>query len=370
MTIVKANVFAEMECNEVAVCFTDKGTYPDDVIHPLSDKVRVIDLGVPFWDLHPLNLRNLLTSAPRKFLKLRKALKNVIRGFHPDIVITTGSYEKYALATIRPSTLLGKPCAKVREYHFNSNYRDFLPVKSQISSLAAYFENKVLSRMFDMNYLLTREDLETNFKSRKGFDFMYNPVTFHHSPYLPMSERDKTVIVVSRLTDQKNVHAIIRAWSAIKYDIPGWRLRIVGDGDQRQELESLANKLGVSDTVEFLGFRKDVQELMTQSRILAMASKYEGFGINIVEAMACGTVPVSYRTPYGPSDIINHGEDGFLVDYMYEEKLATTLRGLIVTSDRAERMSRAAVERAKDFAPDRICSLWMGKYCKLLDAMS
>lgn len=368
VTIVKANAFADMEGNEVAVCFTDRGTYPDDMIHPLSEKVKVIDLGVSFWDLYPLNLKNLIITAPKKFRLLRKALKKAIRDFHPDIVITTGSYEKYALATIRPSSLLDKPCVKVREYHFNSNYRDFLPVKSKISSLAAYFENKVLSRMFDMNYLLTREDLETNFNGRKGFDFMYNPGTFPHPPYLPMSERDKAIIVVSRLTDQKNVHAIIRAWSAIRHDIPDWQLRIVGDGEQRQELEELANKLGVSENVEFMGFRKNVQELMTHSRILAMASKYEGFGINIVEAMACGTVPVAYRTPYGPSDIITHGENGFLVDYMHEEELAATLRGLIITPERIERMSVAAEIRARDFAIDTITSLWMEKYRELLDA--
>lgn len=212
-----------------------------------------------------------------------------------------------------------------------------------------------------MNYLLTHEDLDTNFKVRKGFDFMYNPVPFSQAKRIPIEERDMAVIAVCRLTDQKNVHAIIHAWSAIKDDVHGWTLRIVGDGDQRQELEELARKRNVSDTVEFMGFRKDVQELMSKSRILVMASKYEGLGINIMEAMACGTVPVAYRTHYGPADIITHGEDGFLVDYMYEEKLAATLRGLIVTPDMAERMSRAAAKKAKDFAPERICSLWMEK---------
>lgn len=132
MTIVKANALASISGNEVEVCFTDKGTYPDDMIHSLSEKVMVTDLRVPFWDLYPLSLKNLTICTPRKFRTLRKALKKTIPDFLPDIVITTGRYEKYALATICPVSLLCT-CAKVREYHFNSNYRDFLPHKSWIS---------------------------------------------------------------------------------------------------------------------------------------------------------------------------------------------------------------------------------------------
>lgn len=368
VTIVKANSFADIPGNEVAVCFTDRGSYPQDMIHPLSDKVRVYDLEVPFWDLYPLNLKNLLVNAPKKFLRLRKTLKRVISDFRPDIVITTGSYEKFGVATIRPSRLLCKPCAKVREYHFCSNYRDYLPHKSRLAQLAAAFEYRVLGRMFDMNYLLTREDLETNFKGRKGFDYMYNPVTFSTSERRPMSERDDAVIVVCRLTDQKNVHAIIRAWAAIRGDVQGWGLRIVGDGDQRQSLEALAEKLRVADTVNFLGFRKDIPQLLSRSKILAMTSRYEGFTLNMLEAIVCGTVPVAYRAPYGPADLITDGVDGVLVDYMDEAQFAIRLKALIQSHDRLEAMSKAAVERSRDFLPGNIAMQWMEKYEGILNA--
>lgn len=366
VTIVKANSFADIPGCEVAVCYTDRGTYPHDVIHPLSDKVRVYDLGVPFWDLYPLNAKNLLVNAPKKFLKLRRVLKRVIRDFRPDIVITTGSYEKFGVASIRPSRLLGKTCAKVREYHFCSNYRDYLPHKPPVAWLAAAFEYRVLGRMFDMNYLLTREDMETNFKGRKGFDYMYNPVTFSAPERRPIPERDNAVIVVCRLTAQKNVHAIICAWAAISGDVPSWRLRIVGDGDQRKELESLADKLGVMDTVEFLGFRKDIPELLSHSKILVMTSRYEGFTLNMLEAIVCGTVPVAYRAPYGPADLITDGVDGVLVDYMDEAQFAIRLKALIQSPERLEAMSEAAVERSRDFLPGNIAIQWMEKYGGLL----
>ena len=368
VTIVKANSFADIPGCEVAVCYTDRGTYPQDVIHPLSDKVRVYDLGVPFWDLHPLNAKNLLVNAPKKFLRLRSALKRVIRDFRPDVVITTGSYEKFGVATIRPSRLLGKPCAKVREYHFCSNYRDFLPRKSWVADLAAVFEYRVLCWMFDMNYLLTREDMETNFRGRKGFDYMYNPVTFSMPERRPMPERDNAVIAVCRLTAQKNVHAVIRAWAAISADVTGWRLRIVGDGDQRRELEALAVELGIADTVDFLSFRKDIPELLSRSKILVMTSRYEGFTLNMLEAIVCGTVPVAYRAPYGPADLITDGVDGVLVDYMDEAQFAIRLKALILSPERLEAMSKAAVERSRDFLPGNIAIQWMEKYKRILNA--
>lgn len=366
VTIVKANAFAGIDGVDVAICFTDRGTYPDDLIHPLSPKVKVIDLGVTFWDLYPLNMKNLLIMAPGKFMRLRKVLKNVICDFRPDIVISTGSYEKYALATIDPASLTGGPCAKVREYHFNSNYRSMLPRRSIVGTLAEKFEHKVLGRMFDMNYLLTREDKDTNFRGRKGFDYQYNPVAIAPGGRTDVRERDKAVITVCRLTDQKNVHATIRAWAMARSDTEGWVLRIVGDGDQHAELKKIASELGVADSVEFLGFRKDVGKLLRRSRVLAMTSRYEGFGLNIIEAMACGAVPVAYRTPYGPADIITDGIDGFLVDYMDERQMAYRLHELMNNPDLNETMSIAAMERARDFSTDKIAAEWLAKYRGLL----
>lgn len=364
--IAKANAFAEIDGNEVAICYTDKGTYPDDLIHPLSDRVNVIDLGVSFWDLHPLNLKNLLFNVPIKILRLRKAIKKAILDFRPDIVITTGSYEKYGLASINPSNLLKKPSVKIREFHFNSTYRSFLPERSWIIDIAEKFDFKVLCKLFDKNYLLTREDMETNFNGRRNFDYMYNPVHISQLPRLPIPERDKAVIVLCRLADQKNVHAIIRSWAAIRDDVQEWVLRIVGDGDQRTELENLAEALGISKNVEFLGFRKNVPEILRGCRIMAMTSKYEGFMNSMIEAIAQGTVPVAYRTPYGPTDLITDGADGVLVDYMNEKQFADKLKDLILSPDKLEAMSKAAVTRAKDFRFDKIIAQWMEKYEELL----
>lgn len=362
VTIVKANHFAEMEGVEVAICYTDKGSYPYDMIHPLSSAVKAIDAGVSFWDLHPLSLKNLLYTAPKKFIALRNALAHIIADFMPDVVVSTGSYEKYALAFINPSKLTGKPCIKVREYHFNSNYRKFIK-RSFITSATELFENKVLSRLYDKNYLLTKEDLDKNFKGRRDFDYQYNPLPFN---WEDEAQRKDIVIAAGRLVDQKNFAALIRIWASIEPKVSGWQLWIVGEGEQREMLEELAKNLGVDTTIKFLGFCDDMSKVLSTCKILASTSKYEGFGVSIIEAMACGVVPLSYRTPYGPADIISHGKNGMLVDYMDESMFADTLLSLMQDQDTIRSMQKSAKERAKDFAPELITMQWMNNYKHLL----
>lgn len=97
VTIVKANALAEIPGNEVAICYTDKGTFPK-TIHPLSPKVKIFDLGTPYWEF--TSLKKILLSFLPTVLATRRALKKLFISFIPDIVITTGTYEKFALASL------------------------------------------------------------------------------------------------------------------------------------------------------------------------------------------------------------------------------------------------------------------------------
>ncbi len=363
VTIIKANQFAEMDGVEVALCFTDKGTYPSYMIHPISPAVKIIDCGVTFWDLHPLSLNNILYNVPKKLLSLRKSIVRIIADFMPDVVVTTGSYEKYALATINPSKVTGRPCIKIREYHFNSNYRRFIN-RTFISEVAELFECKVLCKLYDMNYLLTKEDLVKNFDGYNNFDYQYNPLSFKCKYD---NNRENIVIASGRLVEQKNFSALIRIWASIADKANGWQLWIAGEGEQREMLQELAKSLGVNSNIKFLGFCNDMSRVFSTGKILALTSKYEGFGVSIIEAMACGVVPVSYRTPYGPSDIISHGKNGMLVDYMDEQQFADALLLLMQDQDLINKMQKSAKIRAEDFAPEKIANQWIEKYKRILN---
>lgn len=367
ITIIKANAMADAG-HEVAVCYTDKGTYPDDMIFPLSQKVRVYDLGVSFWDLYPLSIRNLLITAPKKFIGMRKSLRRVIADFSPDVVITTGSYEKFGVASLNPARITGHPAIKVREFHFNSNYRRYTD-NMRFPSVAEWVDLKLLPHFFDKCFLLTKEDYETNFRGNKKYDYVHNPSTSEMTtPLPPWHQRSRKVITLARLEYQKNIEAMLRVWSIVAPRRPDWTLEIVGDGSLRGQLEDLASQLGISDSVTFSGFRKDVTQRLVDSRIYLLTSRYEGLPLVILEAMGAGSVPVSFRTPYGPADIIQDGVNGVLTDYNDTQQMAQRLITLMDDDEKLARMSSAAAERTSQFSIRRIIDLWISKYNALLNA--
>ena len=292
------------------------------------------------------------------WFKVRSRLKKLIHSLLPDVVVTTGEQERYALASIKV------PNVKIREYHFNSNFRDYnSKERGAVNRIAAWFEYRFLGHFFDKNYLLTKEDKDTWFKDNNAFDYQYNPCSFDIPENLPVCKRENVAVAVGRLAAQKNFSALLRIWA--KVDNRNWTLHIIGDGYEREMLETLAKKLGIADSVKFLGFRKDVQEQLDKSKMLLMTSIYEGFGVNIIEAMSRGVVPVCYRTPYGPADIITDKDNGILVEYMNEEEFAVKLTALM--NDEAEmcRLSKNAHTRSLDFRVEKITAEWMEKYRNL-----
>lgn len=102
VTIVKANALAEIPGNEVAICYTDKGNFPE-TIHPLSDKVNVYNLGTPYWGF--TSIRKIARDFIKTVLATRRALLRVVDSFKPDVIISTGSYEKFAIASITSKSL-------------------------------------------------------------------------------------------------------------------------------------------------------------------------------------------------------------------------------------------------------------------------
>ena len=365
VTIVKANALAEIEGNEVAICFTDRGTYPDKMVHPLSSKVQVYDLETPYWPL--TNLKKIFRHFLPTVFRTRKAIKKIIKEFRPDVVITTGTYEKFALASI-PSK--GR-FIKIREFHFASTYRRFLPEKSfqtKLNKQIEFLENKLLPIFFHKNFLLSKRDKLENFKSSSHFDYMYNPSSFP-----PISEvenlnnnREKIVLVVARLAPQKHVDELIFIWNLIYKLMPDWKLRIVGSGSDEHMIRMLIKELGLENNIDLIGSSTQIREEMKKASIFAMTSRYEGFGLTLVEAQSMGLPIVTYNCNYGPDEIVNDGRDGYIISINNKDLFGDALVQIASNPDLWTKMSKAAIERSKAFLPEVIASQWMEKYDELL----
>jgi glycosyltransferase involved in cell wall biosynthesis len=158
--------------------------------------------------------------------------------------------------------------------------------------------------------------------SREKIDVIYNPVVINYS-FPPHTNRitlhpwfgdDQPPVILSagRLTPQKDFTTLIYAFAKLltKYQA---RLVIMGEGEQRNALEQLIQKLNISDKILLPGFVDNPREWMQCSSLFVLSSSWEGFGNVILEAMACGLPIVSTDCPSGPAEILEQGVWGRLV---------------------------------------------------------
>lgn len=128
----------------------------------------------------------------------------------------------------------------------------------------------------------------------------------------PGHKKEKNIITVGRCVPEKAQHYLIEAFAQINRE--SWNLIVLGDGPERAKLESQAVRLGVRRRIHFLGFQENVDYYLSQSSIFALTSIIEGYPNALIEAMANGLASVSFDCNAGPSDIIIHGHNGYLVE--------------------------------------------------------
>jgi glycosyltransferase involved in cell wall biosynthesis len=161
----------------------------------------------------------------------------------------------------------------------------------------------------------------------------------------------RVVGIVARLAEQKGIETLLDAIPRLLDAAPDTRVLVVGDGPSRAALDARARRLGIAATVNFLGYRADVEAIYAALDVMVMPSRHEGFGIAFIEAMAMG-VPVVGARVVGSVDAVQDGITGLLVSPDNPAALAAAilrlfddpqLRGCLV--DEARRWVRAHCSR-------------------------
>lgn len=149
---------------------------------------------------------------------------------------------------------------------------------------------------------------------------------------------------VARLVEQKDLGTLLRAIDKVSETHPNVRLAIVGEGPKREELESLASDLGIDDRVTFTGYRSDIPALMQAFDVFALPSRWEGFGLVFLEAMAAGTPVVASEVSAVP-EIVVDAETGYLVPPGESDEFAEYIDHLLEEPSLAERMGQSGRAR-------------------------
>lgn len=164
-----------------------------------------------------------------------------------------------------------------------------------------------------------------------------------------LAPRQPPVILgVGRLSPQKDFSTLIEAFAIVKQRRPA-RLLILGEGPCRPELEDLAGRLDLTDSVAMPGFVENPYAFMSRAAVFALSSKWEGSPNALVEAMACGTPVVATDCESGPREILQGGRLGHLVPVADARELAEGLLAALAGPSCRE----ALIARASDFTVDR-----------------
>ncbi len=187
---------------------------------------------------------------------------------------------------------------------------------------------------------------------------IHNPLTLPRPALLP-SQRPQRVLAVGRLEPVKGFDLLLAAWALLYPQAPGWQLRIVGDGSQRQALEAQCVALGLQGSVELLPATPDIARHYADASLFALSSRYEGLPLVLIEAMAWGLPVAAFDCETGPRELIGHEDTGLLVPPENPQALADALLRLMHNPALRQQMAERAQSASHRFDIGVIARQWL-----------
>ncbi|MFZ0485512.1 MAG: glycosyltransferase family 4 protein [Arenicellales bacterium] len=172
------------------------------------------------------------------------------------------------------------------------------------------------------------------------------------------AEREEVILAVGRLGPEKGYDILFRAVAALGEAAGGWRLVILGQGPERDRLESLARHLEIESRVSMPGVVKHPQSYFRTAGIFVLSSRFEGFPMGLCEAMACGMPVVASEYSAGVYDLIEPGVNGLVVPAQDSGALAGALGTLVGDPALRRNLGSRATDIAERFGVARVMGLW------------
>jgi glycosyltransferase involved in cell wall biosynthesis len=307
----------------------------DKPFFPLNDKVKVTSLTNS-------NAR-VLYQMPKIIWNLRKLLKDE----DIDILIVVDTMS--VLFSI--PAVAGLPVKHIGWEHFSFNNNLGKKGRSISRQLAArYCDSIVTLTERDKKYWLQG----TRHKSQ--IMAIANPCPFPVQECIE-KENTKIVLAVGRLVSQKGFDMLLEAWVKVTKDAPDWKLKIVGDGKEKNNLHNFIIENELTESVEMLGSTDNVKKYYKEAEIFCLSSRYEGFGMVLIEALAFGLPIVSFDCEAGPEEVLE-GTGSILVPSNNIDLLASALLDLINDEELRKTISVKSKDKVEKYHPLQIVLQW------------
>lgn len=214
--------------------------------------------------------------------------------------------------------------------------------------------------LYDHITVLTQTDKDIVGSRFKNITILPNPLALTPAKKLP--SKQKIILAVGRLDAWhcKGFDILIQAWARIVDKAEGWQLQIAGDSKTGgyKFLQNLCRECSVSDSVKLLGYQENILPLYQNASIFVLSSRYEGFGLVLIEAMSQGCACVACDYKGRQSEIITSEQQGLTCEPDNVEELSRAILCLIQNDNKRIEIGKNAIIRSHDYTIDNIMNIW------------
>lgn len=353
--IDKMNYLANEEGYDIFTITYDQGLNP--IPFALNSQIVHHDLNIGLY--HYYRYRGFKKYYYRYKLEklLIKRLQSEIRAIMPDVIVCPRVDLLDYILKAKDNIPL------VFESHSSYKWID-LEKKGLVWFFKQRYYNRLVKKV-QMVVTLTEGDALEWRKVTNHVSVIPNVVNLNHSGLFSNCQ-SKSVIFVGRLCVQKDIHSLLHIWSIVHQHFPEWQLNIFGDcGEESESIHHAVEEIG-----ENISIHEPTSQLFDkyiESSMLLLTSLYEPFGLVLPEAMSCGLPVVAFDCPYGPSDIITDGVDGFLIRHRSIEDFADKVCLLIENPELRVKMGKAGIVSSMRYDASKIMPLWKGFFGQFVE---
>ncbi len=307
-----------------------------------------------------VRITSLNSQTPMKNYILRggiEKLKRIIREDQFDCLLACGALF-YPLAFF---SCKGTKTKCICWEHSNANNAADHGFQMACRWIGAKFSDAVVV-LTKQDYRLYKEKYKT-----KELHQIYNPVDERIRYQYNQDINSKKIISVGRLTYQKNYPLLIHIAQKILTEFPDWSWDVYGEGADRGEIESLIEKSAISGQLVLKGQVNDLYDHYKEYSFYVITSRYEGFGMAMLEANRTGLPIISFDVECGPREIIADGVNGYLVEPLNEEQMYERVKELCENRNKCIEMSRNIRNSENVFDVKKIAEQWNQLFQEVID---
>jgi glycosyltransferase involved in cell wall biosynthesis len=280
------------------------------------------------------------------YLKKKKMIE-AIKEIDSDIIISTRPFHNKLLGKYSKEGIL-----KIAWEHSHHNNN-----KKYINTLIKSCKNidYLISVSKELNNFY-KEQIDNNKTKCKNIS-----LSIDYFPDTKSNLSKKEITAIGRLSKEKGFTDLIETFNLVHQNYPDWKLNIVGDGIEKDNIIEKINILGLKDSVIMHGYKNEneIHDILENTSIYVMTSLTESFGLVLIEAMSYGIPCLSFDSARGSLEIIDNNINGFIIKNRNMKRMASKIEDLIENKNLRRLLGKEALKKSLRYSKDRIKQDWI-----------